>query len=243
MTESLHSFKTALKFTLKWESSAQHSSDSSSVIHLGITQATYNAYRRKKELPQQPVNQITESEVEDVYYEVYWLACHADLMVLPLAVLHFDTAVNFSVKASIEFLQESLGGLTVDGIWGKQTLAALEKENNWETAKRYSQARINYRYWRVEANHSQKIFLDGWLNRDKDLFNYAQGLAGENIENDLKEGYSEEVFNSTEAEELLSEVTPAVASDNSADISQKLEQAIALLQEVAIAIKKSQSNQ
>lgn len=243
MTQSLDPFKTALKFTLKWESNSQHSQNLSSVIHRGITQATYNAYRRKKKLPQQPVNQITDAEFENVYYELYWLVCHGNLMVLPLAVVHFDTAVNFSIKASIEFLQESLGGLTVDGIWGQQTLAALEKENNWETAKRYSQARINYRYWQVDANPSEKIFLDEWLKRDKDLLNYARELAGEDLGENLRYRPPEETFNSTEIEaELFSESTVEVTLDNSQNISEKLDRAIALLQEVAIAIKKFQSN-
>ncbi|KKD38031.1 MAG: glycosyl hydrolase 108 family protein [Limnoraphis robusta] len=221
MTEKLDPFLTALKFTLKWEGGAGHPQDLGGVIQYGITQATFDTYRRRQGLPLKSVVDITPSEVEQVYLEMYWKPSKADLMVLPLAVAHFDTAVNFNVKGSVEFLQEAIGGLTIDGSFGPKTQAALEQNNTFETAQRYCQARINYRYQRVQVNASQEIFLEGWLKRDRDLLRYLSQL-----------------------QEDSQTQTPApmetISGDrNSPNIVDKLEQAINLLQDVLDELKQS----
>ncbi|MEL7036670.1 MAG: glycosyl hydrolase 108 family protein [Cyanobacteria bacterium J06592_8] len=214
MTEQLDPFLTALEFTLKWEGDAGHPQDLGGVVQYGITQATFDTYRRRQGLPLKSVDEITASEVEQVYFEIYWKPSKADLMVLPLAVTHFDTAVNFSVRGSTEFLQEAIGGLTVDGDFGPQTQAALEQNNTFETAERYCQARIDYRYLRVEINPSQEIFLEGWLKRDRDLLQYISKLE-----------------NSSPAQD------PSQEQSSSPDIVNKLEQAISLLQDVLDELK------
>jgi lysozyme family protein len=93
--------------------------------------------------------------------------------VLPLAVAHFDTAVNFGVGGAIEFLQEALG-ITADGVFGPGTQAALSTKNNAQTAARVVQGRIDYRNQRVNSNPSQGVFLQGWLNRDRDLGDFLK---------------------------------------------------------------------
>jgi lysozyme family protein len=244
MTQSLDSFQTALKFTLKWEGGRGSPQDLGGVIYKGITQATYDSYCRKNGLSLQPISKISDEEVEKLYYEMYWLASHADMMDLPLAVVEFDTAVNFSVRASIEFLQETLGGIAVDGIWGKQTSGALELQNNLGTAKRICQSRIDYRYKRVEANSNQKIFLEGWLKRDNDLLNYVKELGGEietvsEIEEIEKEERETEEIATEETSEEISPETPEIEGENREEVYEKLERAIGLLQEVIVALKTS----
>lgn len=241
MTQSLDSFQKALKFALKWEGGQGSPQDLGGVIYKGITQTTYESYRRKKGLTTQPVSKMSDEEVESIYYEMYWLASNANIMDLPLAAVHFDTAVNFSLKASIEFLQETLGGIDVDGVWGGQTSRALELQNNLATAKRYCQGRIDYRHQRVEANSSQKIFLEGWLKRDNDLLNYVKELGGE-IErvSPREEIEEEEQITPVETPEELSPEAPEIEGENREEVLDKLEKAIALLQEVAIALKTPQ---
>lgn len=225
MTVSDENFQIALKFTLKWEGGAGHPEDLGGVVNYGITQATYDTYLTNKGQGSKSVKQITQPEVEEVYYTMYWLPSKADLMVLPLAVVHFDTAVNFSVRASIEFLQETLGGLTVDGRFGPKSQRVLEQNNNLETAQRYCQSRIDYRYKRVEANPSQQIFLEGWLKRDRDLLGYVTQLGG------------------AQAPVIAAPQPPNTPkppngeTPRDSEILDKLQQAIALLQEVAQSLK------
>jgi lysozyme family protein len=170
MTET-DPFDLALAFTLKWEGGEGHSQDLAGAVNRGISQDTYDTYRQGKGLSPKSVSQITDAEVVIVYRSLFWDRCHAEFMCLPLAIAHFDTAVNFSVRGSIEFLQETLG-LTIDGDFGSATEAALQKQNNLTTAKRYCENRMAYRHHRVKQTPSQEIFLEGWLRRDRDLWEY-----------------------------------------------------------------------
>lgn len=227
MPEYPENFKTALKFTLKWEGGAGDPRDLAGTVNYGISQATYDIYLRRKNLPAKSVLQITQAEVEEVYYEQYWKLSLADSMILPLALVHFDTAVNFSVKGSLEFLQEAIGGLTVDGNFGPRSKAALEKANNLQTAQRYCQARIDYRRQRVKANPSQEIFLDGWLRRDQDLLRYVNELGGMTTPQPTPQPPKPEVTEQPKP-------TP-IRQD---EIVSKIEQAIRLLQEAVDLMKK-----
>ena len=214
MPEYPEAFKTALKFTLKWEAGVGDTRDLAGTVNYGISQPTYDSYLQGKKLASKSVLQITSTEVEAVDYEQCWKPCLADSMVLPLAVAHFDTAVNFSVKGSLEFLQEAIGGLTVDGNFGAKSKTALEKVNNLPTAQRYCQNRIDYRYQRVKANPSQEVFLAGWLRRDRDLLLYVNELGG------------------------LTTPKPTPKPVSQTEILSKVEQAIQLLQEAVDLLKK-----
>ena len=165
-------FEKALKFTLQWEGGySNHPADSGGATNKGITQATYSRWRQKNNYPIQDVAEITDAEVQAIYLNDYWTASKADKMCESLAIVHFDTAVNFGVGGAGMFLQEALGfkGAEVDGIVGKNTIARLQGKNTKETAMLIVEKRIAYRNQRVKENESQRVFLRGWLNRDYDL--------------------------------------------------------------------------
>ncbi len=165
---------TALKFTLLWEGGyVNNPDDPGGATNKGVTQDTYNTYRINNQLPTQGVELITDVEVHDIYFSMYWQPSQAALMVLPLAIVHFDTAVNFGVGGAIEFLQEALG-ISADGIFGPGTQTALLANNTAQTAQKIVQGRIDYRNQRVDTNPSQEVFLVGWLNRDNDLGGFSE---------------------------------------------------------------------
>jgi lysozyme family protein len=224
MSEDMEAFQAALKFTLKWEGGAGHPADLAGKVYKGISQASYDTYRRNQKLPLQDVTKISDQEVEQLYYDMFWLPSRANTMVLPLAVTHFDTAVNFNVKGSFEFLQEAIGGLVVDGNFGPRSQAALAQNNNLATAQRYCQGRMDYRYQRVKANPSQAVFLDGWLLRDRDLLNYINQLAGV----------------TTPTPTPTPSPLPSVNTAENQQLIAKVEQAMGLMQEVLTALKNRQ---
>lgn len=232
MTQSPDPFKTALQFTLKWEGGAGDPNDLAGVVNRGISQDNYDTYRQQKNLSKQSVNKITEPEVEELYHEMFWKPSKAELMCLPLAIVHFDTAVNFSVRGSIEFLQEALSLKDPDGRFGPKTAAALEKQNNVETAKRYCQDRIDYRRQRVKKNPSQQRYLDGWLRRDNDLLKYISQLSGEPAAS-ANPANRPPVMAIPDANVQSATLTP----ENQALVTVKLEQAIGLLQEIVVLLK------
>ncbi|NJL20740.1 MAG: hypothetical protein HC895_07915 [Leptolyngbyaceae cyanobacterium SM1_3_5] len=140
-----------------------------------MTANTYAAYRRRKGLAPRSVRNITDAEVNEIYRDMYWKPAQCDAKQRALAIVHFDTAVNFGVGGSTIFLQEALG-IAADGAYGPATRAALARANVAQTAQRYCQARIDYRYRRVQQSPSQRVFLAGWLNRDNDLRRYINAL-------------------------------------------------------------------
>jgi lysozyme family protein len=236
MAESLDLFKTALQFTLQWEGGATPNG----AVNRGITQVTYDTYRKRKGLPMQPVLKITDAEVEELYYNDYWKASKADTMCLPLAIVHFDSAVNFGIGGSVKLLQQALGGLTADGKFGTQTLAAIEKQNNLETAKRYCQARIDFRHERVKKNSSDSRYLKGWLRRDNDLLQVISQLDGEASPKADAGNKEEGNKDSSPAPVTPSSLPPSgVSAENKEKIVDKLERAIGLLQEIAAILKES----
>ena len=111
----------------------------------------------------------------EIYSERYWKPSQADAMILPLAIVHFDTAVLFGVSGAVQFLQEALG-IAADGIFGPQTESELRAKNNKETALKIIEGRIAYHHSRVRQNSSQEVFLDGWVNRANDLREFITKL-------------------------------------------------------------------
>jgi len=172
------SFDLAMAFVYKWEGGyINHPSDLGGATNHGVTQKVYDVYRRKMGLPPQPVIRLEFGEMRAIYKNDYWFPSRANLMIQPLATAHFDTAVNFGVVGAIKFLQETLGGLTVDGVFGDKTLKRLQERNTSYTAYKLVKARIAYRYQRVTEQPDQRVFLQGWLNRDQDLLRYIHNEA------------------------------------------------------------------
>jgi peptidoglycan hydrolase-like protein with peptidoglycan-binding domain len=167
---------TALEFTLIWEGGfVDHPLDLGGPTNKGITQRNYDSYRMDKRLPTKDVKFIEEAEVMEIYSERYWKPSQADSMILPLAIVHFDTAVLFGVRGAVQFLQEALG-IAADGIFGPQTESELRANNNKETALKIIQGRIDYHRWRVRQNPPQEVFLQGWLNRANALKEFITPL-------------------------------------------------------------------
>lgn len=141
----------ALGFTMPWEGGlADHPADPGGRTNKGVTQATYDAWRAGRSLPKQDVAQIEQDEVKQIYEQNYWKAGGCDQYAPPLDAVCFDTVVNFGV-----------GG-------GKSFFTDLPSDPT-AAAKQVVEARQQYRHERVGEKPSQKVFLQGWLNRDNAL--------------------------------------------------------------------------
>ena len=179
-------FQEALAFTLKWEGGyVNHKYDLGGATNKGITQRTYNKYRDQIKKPRQSVKYISNSEVESIYYQYYWKPVKANRMERALAIVMFDTAVNLGVNGStkdggaIKHLQKALN-ITATGYWGyitENTFSKTLKSEQYSLALKVNKHTQDYRYERVKQNPSQKVFLQGWLNRDKALRNYITKIG------------------------------------------------------------------
>ena len=94
----------------------------------GVTQRTYDAYRRSKGLPLRDVFLMENAERNEIYQTMYWDRIMGDALPLGLGFCVFDAAVNSGVGQAGKWLQASLGsGYTgqIDGIIGAKTLQAI----------------------------------------------------------------------------------------------------------------------
>lgn len=74
-----------------------------------------------------------------------------------------DQAVNRGQGSAIKLLQHVLG-LTEDGVFGPQTLAAANAANNLTSKLRV--ASVLRRFQRIKQDPSQAKFLESWVVRD-----------------------------------------------------------------------------
>lgn len=103
---------------------------------------------------------IEPATVREIYRRRYWDTAHCAELPPPVALMHFDAAVNHGVGTAIRFLQEAAGA-DVDGEIGLATRAAIAKAPIIQTLETYAAIRTRrYRalphFWR---------FGRGWLRR------------------------------------------------------------------------------
>jgi lysozyme family protein len=153
-------FDQALTLILAFEGGfANDPDDPGGRTNFGITQNVYDPTLKKD------VKNITPDEVHRIYENNYWREGHCDAIntVNPnLATIHFDNCVNCGVGGAARMLQDVLG-VQVDGIIGKQTLAAITSEPKLIT--KYLERRKSY-YDRIIANRPKsKKFRSSWYHR------------------------------------------------------------------------------
>lgn len=103
-------FERALRFVLKWEGGySNHPQDPGGATNFGITQRTYDSWRKSKGLPTRDVRDINREEVAQIYREWYWNPLDIEGQNPALQLIAFDSAVNHGVGKAKEFLQSSQG--------------------------------------------------------------------------------------------------------------------------------------
>lgn len=87
-------FERAYRFVRRVEGGfSNHPADRGGRTKYGVTQESYNEYRRRIGKPPQDVTKITEDEVRDFYWRI-WRESGADKLPFPVNLVHFDAAVH-----------------------------------------------------------------------------------------------------------------------------------------------------
>ena len=87
-----------------------HPDDPGGATNKGVTQRTYEAWRRRQGLPARHVRDIREAEVLQIYFEGYWRAGHCHRMPGDAAALVlFDACVNHGLRPAMKFVQRGAG--------------------------------------------------------------------------------------------------------------------------------------
>lgn len=125
---------------------------------------------------------IPERTVAEIYRRRYWLPSRAAELPPPLALMHFDAAVNHGLGTAARLLQTALG-VAVDGEIGPITLAAAGRGDPVGHVRQYADLRrARYRalptFWR---------FGRGWLARVDATTAAARRLASPLVQSQTKE--------------------------------------------------------
>jgi lysozyme family protein len=169
-------FERSLKFVLDAEggfSNDKH--DRGGKTNKGILQREYDEYRDNRQEDRRSVTEISDDEVEDIYYNDYWVRGKCFKMPWPLCVVHFDGCVNTGVGQASKFLQRAVGTKD-DGAIGGKTILALEGKladvGVEAICKDIIEQRDGFYELLAKLDSTQASFSDGWENRLTNLKNY-----------------------------------------------------------------------
>lgn len=166
-------FEAALVFVLAREGGyADDPDDPGGATNRGITQATYTSWRKAQGLATQHVRLCSMEETAAIYRSEYWEKHRCGDLPWPLALVHFDSAVQHA--SANRLLQESLGVAT-DGVIGPATLAEAQQGNPETNAVRLIFHRLDY--YRSISKGPLLKFLPGWVRRMVLLYDALEDAA------------------------------------------------------------------
>lgn len=153
-------FQEVLPITLRHEGGfVNHPADPGGATNKGITQRTYDSWRRSQGQATRSVREITGEEVEAIYYKRFWRAVGCVKLWPPLALCHFDAAVNHGPINARSLLERSAGE------W-REYLA------------------LRFEFWTAVRNRNTGEYIfptfgRGWTRRGADILRQAARLEDE----------------------------------------------------------------
>jgi lysozyme family protein len=127
----------------------------------GITQTTYDAYRRTIGAFTRDVRDMTDTECRAIY-RTYWDAVRGDELWDGLDLLQYDECVNSGSAEAVRLMQQTLG-IEADGFFGLETLAAVNAVVDKPAFIKDLCAR-RLSFWRSLS--TWQFFKGGWTTRD-----------------------------------------------------------------------------
>lgn len=112
------------------------------------------------------------NQAMQIYFNSYWLSAKCNQIPYPVQIMHFDAAVNHGVGRAIKMLQEAVGAVP-DGVIGPVTLAKVSAVPPQQIMDALNRVRCNQYMKIVNANPSQKKFLNGWMRRASEVYQFA----------------------------------------------------------------------
>jgi lysozyme family protein len=124
---------------------------------------------------EQGIKELTIDNAIDIYRETYWKVLGCAQMPKGIAIEVLDFGINAGDFVAIRKLQRLIYCQVIDGIWGAKTLNDLKyflsKHSLKELVNDYALGREIY--YRSLARNGMSRFLNGWLNRNNDVKDWA----------------------------------------------------------------------
>lgn len=127
----------------------------------------------KKAHPELDIKNLTEEQIEEIYFEKYWKRLNLHLIKnKQIQAEIFDTAVNMGQITAIRILQQSLNFLgldcDIDGVIGNQTITLTNQmiQKDSEALFKVLNGFQFIRYVKIiESRPKDKKFARGWMKR------------------------------------------------------------------------------
>lgn len=159
-------------FILKWEGGfVDDPDDLGGATNRGVTIGTYATYCKKKGYPAPTVERLknlSEKDWAEILKTMYWDRWKADDIKSQSVANILVDWVWASGGNGIKIPQQVLG-VTVDGIVGPKTLAALNARNPKELFEEIKEARVQFIEDICRKRPANNKFKKGWLNRINNL--------------------------------------------------------------------------
>lgn len=152
----------------KWEGGySNHPNDNGGCTMKGVTIKTYrNFFGSSKTCSD--LKKITDNEWLEIFKDGYWNPMLGDeIKNQSIANIIIDWGWMSGVKTVSKKIQKLIG-LKDDGIFGPQTINAINGKEPETLFNIIYKEREKFYYSICEKNPEQKIFLNGWLNRLND---------------------------------------------------------------------------
>jgi len=153
-------FKSCMSVVLQEEGGfVDNPADPGGATNMGITLRTLEAWRRAP-TSVEDVRNLSVDEAERIYRANYWNAMRCDSLPAGVDLMVFDFGVNAGPEESIRSLQRA-AGVTADGMFGPETLAAVLRANPTDLTSRLADERLDF--YRGLSTFS--TFGEGWTRR------------------------------------------------------------------------------
>lgn len=158
-----------LKQVLKYEGGkVDHPKDPGGKTAYGITQDTYDAWRKRNSQSSADVFNISMDEVKAIYRQEYWDKINGDNLPSGIDMAIMDYAVNSGVSRAAKTLQ-AVVGVTQDGQIGPATIQA--------TKTYVAMSVTNKRLAFMQSLSIWSTFGKGWSARITDVKNQILALT------------------------------------------------------------------
>jgi len=117
----------------------------------------------KRSYPALNIADLTEEDARDIYFSDFWTPAGCDGMPQIVAEVVLDFAVTSSVRRSVRALQQA-AGVTIDGVVGPRTLAAVAAAADL-VAARFTLIRVAYYAELATKQKKNQKYLAGWIRR------------------------------------------------------------------------------
>ena len=146
-----------------------HPADRGGPTKYGVTQKTL-ARHRGAWVTEQDVQDMPREEAEEIYEHTYWIQPGYDsLDISPtMEEMVLDAAIHHGTHKCTKMLQAAVNA-TQDGDLGPKTRASIDRLDDFQLAAYFIAERVVFFGEIVDNDHSQAVFIEGWLKRMRHL--------------------------------------------------------------------------